>query len=214
MGGLFRLAGPRFVLGAVLGALLAACSAAGDFPAADAGPDPGQPDATPATGPSTLPFAVDDWYGPSGYMGDGESPGGIVDQTVCLEPRPATWKGHCHQFTWKPGTVKWAGVYWQFPDGNWGTGSALGLEIPAGATKVTFQAWGKVGGEKVSFVVGMKAVDHFEAKLENVLLTATPTEYTIDLAGASYGRVIGGFCWTAADSTVPVTFNVDDIRWQ
>ena len=46
-------------------------------------PMPGAPDATTGSAgtidaaPVTLelPFAVDDWYAPSGYMGDGESPG-------------------------------------------------------------------------------------------------------------------------------------------
>jgi hypothetical protein len=65
----------------------------------------------------------------------------------------------------------------------------------------------------VSFGVGMKSVDGFEAKLEKVTLNTTPTEYSIDLSAASYGRVVGGFSWAADMSTVPVTFNVDDIRW-
>jgi hypothetical protein len=186
--------------------------------AADAAP-PGTPDAAPpgtpdasASGPATLPFAVDDWYGPSGYMGDGSHPGGIMDQTVCIEPRPATWVGHCHQFTWTPGTEMWAGVYWQYPDKNWG--DKPGLEVPAGATGISFSAWGKVGGEQVTFVVGMMAVDGFELKKELVTLATTPTEYTIELGSTSYGRVVGGFAWTAEGSTTPITFNVDDIRWK
>jgi hypothetical protein len=201
------------------GVLLFAGCSAGDFPDdnkpdAMVEPPPGTPDAgPPASGPSALPFAVDDWFGPSGYMGDGESPGGIKDAAVCASPRPDSWVGHCHQFTWTPGNLMWAGVFWQGPDHNWG--DMPGLTIPTGATKVTFEAWGAVGGEKVNFGVGMMAVDLFEAKLEGVVLTTTPTEYTIDLSSASYGaRVVGGFSWAADGSTVPVTFNVDDIRWQ
>jgi hypothetical protein len=193
-----------------------ACGAAdfpSDAPDAMVMPPPGTPDAgPPPSGPSTLPFAVDDWFGPSGYMGDGESPGGVKDATVCANPRPDAWIGNCHQFTWTPGTKMWGGVFWQGPDHNWG--DLPGLTIPPGATSVKFQAWGKVGGEVVSFGVGMKSVDLFEVKLEKVVLNTTPTEYTIDLSGASYGRVVGGFSWTADGSTVPVTFNVDDIHWQ
>jgi hypothetical protein len=203
--------------GVLVALALVGCSS-GDFPDDTTKPDamvplpPGTPDAgPPATGPSTLPFAVDDWFGPSGYMGDGESPGGIKDVEVCASPRPDTWIGNCHQFTWTPGVKMWAGVFWQGPDHNWG--DMLGLTMPTGATKVTFEAWGAVGGEVVSFGVGMKSVDGFEAKLEKVTLNATPTQYTIDLSGASYGRVVGGFSWAADMSTVPVTFNVDDIRW-
>jgi hypothetical protein len=210
-----RLPGQRTLLVVLAGAALSVgCAASGSFDpdAGAAGPDgaPGMIDA--GDGPTVLPFAVDDWYGPSGYMGDGASPGGITDQTVCLSPRPDTWIGHCHRFTWTPGTVKWAGVYWQFPDGNWG--EKMGLVVPPGATKVSFQAWGMVGGEKVSFVTGMKAVDGFELKKDMAVLTTTPQQFSIDLAGTSYSRVVGGFGWTAADSTVPVTFNIDDIRWE
>jgi hypothetical protein len=222
--------GPRirsmFPLGTFLLALaasLAACSAA-DFPndPSDGGltvdATPGAPDANLATGPTKLPFPVDDWFAPSGYMGDGASPGAIKDNPVCLNPRPSDWVGHCHQFVWTPATgtsaAGWAGVFWQYPDGNWGTGSQAGLTIPAGATKVTFQAWGATGTEKVTFLTGMKPVDGFESKLAAVALTTTPTEYTLDLSSSTYGRVIGGFAWTAEMSTVPVTFNVDDIRWQ
>ena len=45
----------------------------------------------------------------------------------------------------------WAGVDWQYPFNNWGSGD--GLVIPAGATQVSFVAWGDVG-RKVSFNVG------------------------------------------------------------
>jgi hypothetical protein len=202
-----------FLATVVVSALLAACS--GGFPSVEPDAstttesDAGGP---PPQGPSMLPFAVDDWFAPSGYMGDGATPGAIMDLPTCVSPRPAGWVGNCHKFTWTPATVGWGGVYWQFPDGNWG--DKQGLLVPAGATKISFQAWGKQGGEKVSFMAGMKAVDGFELKKENVVLTNMPSEYSIDLTGTSYVRVVGGFGWTAAESTVPVTFNVDDIRWE
>ena len=206
---------PGAILGGAIllgGVLLGGCTESGSFPQADAsGPPPGPADAA-ATGPTILPFAVDDWYGPSGYMGDGSSPGGITDETVCIRPRPSGWLGNCHLFTWTPGAMMWAGVYWQYPDGNWG--DLPGLQIPSGATAIAFQAWGKVGGEKVSFVVGMMTPDGFALKKEGVVLGTAPQQYTIDLAGTSYGRVVGGFGWTAEGSTTPITFNVDDIRWQ
>ena len=50
------------------------------------------------------------------------------------------------------GTNGWAGIYWQYPENNWGDkGSGLDL---SGATKVTFWARGKNGGEWVKFFVG------------------------------------------------------------
>jgi hypothetical protein len=162
--------------------------------------------------PTTLPFAVDDWYGPSGYMGDGEHPGAITDAQTCMPARPSTWMGNCHLYTWTPSGTAWAGVYWQYPDGNWG--DQPGLPIPAGATQISFQAWGANGGEKVDFMVGMMAVDGFEAKQMGIELTTQPQKFTLSLAGASYARVVGGFGWVAKDATAPVTFGIDDIRWE
>jgi hypothetical protein len=206
--------------GALVGAVLsvAACS---DFPAdpKDAGtaPDatPGAPDGSPmTTGPSSLPFAIDDYFGPA-YMGDGEKPGGVKDVKECAPDRGNDWKGRCHKFTWTPNDYKkFGGAFWLYPDQNWGVTGVPGLQLPAGATKIVFRAWGAVGGEIVDFGAGIKANDGFEAKLEKVPLTTTPTQYTIDLSAATYSRVIGGFFWAAGDSTVPVTIYLDDIQWQ
>jgi hypothetical protein len=162
--------------------------------------------------PTALPFAVDDWYGPSGYMGDGEHAGAITDAQTCMPSRPSTWMGNCHRYTWTPSGTAWAGVYWQYPDGNWG--DRPGLQIPAGATAISFQAWGAAGGEKVDFMVGMMAVDGFEAKQMGIELTTQPQRFTLSLAGATYSRVVGGFGWVAKDATAPITFGIDDIRWE
>jgi hypothetical protein len=206
---------PSLMAFTVAVALAGACAQTGGFPD---GPDgggapPGSADAAGGgVGPSVLPFAVDDWFAPSGYMGDGEQPGRIADEEICASGRPPSWVGVCHRFSWNPGAAGWAGVYWQHPDGNWG--DQPGLTIPPGATGVTFRAWGAGGGETVSFMVGMVAVDGFELKKELVTLGAMPAEYSIALAGQSYGKVVGGFGWVAEGATAPLRFHVDDIRWQ
>jgi hypothetical protein len=193
--------------------LASAGCGSGEFPdAIDAGTPTGGGDSGGGAAPTVLPFAVDDWYGPSGYMGDGESPGSIADAMTCIDDRPASWIGNCHRYTWTPGAAMWAGVYWQYPDGNWG--DLPGLEVPAGATKISFRAWGATGNEKVDFMVGMMAVDGFEVKQEAVALTTQPTQYSLTLGSAAYARVVGGFGWVAKDSTTPVTFSIDDIRWE
>jgi hypothetical protein len=199
---------------AACAALVVGCSAESFSKDVDAAPGAAdaKADGGGGTMPTVLPFAVDDWYGPSGYMGDGETPGTIADSKKCLDQRPTTWIGHCHEYTWTPGPKKWAGVYWQYPDKNWG--DKPGLQIPAGAKKITFQAWGKTGTEKVDFMVGMMSVDGFQVTVAQVPLTTTPTQYTLDLSGASYAKVVGGFGWVAKESTTPVTFNIDDIRWE
>lgn len=195
-------------------AFLACGACGGEFPdAIDAGNQPGSDGGNSGeTAPSVLPFAVDDWYGPSGYMGDGEHPGAIMDAQSCLPSRPSTWIGNCHRYTWTPSGTAWAGVYWQYPDGNWG--DKPGLEIPAGATKIAFEAWGATGNEKVDFMVGMMAVDGFQVTQTQIALTTTPQRYELSLAGAAYTRVVGGFGWVAKDATAPITFGIDDIRWE
>jgi hypothetical protein len=196
----------------VVAFLVAACG--GDFPdGTDAGNSSGGDGGNSGgAAPSVLPFAVDDWYGPSGYMGDGENPGAIADAQTCLPSRPSAWIGNCHRYTWTPSGTAWAGVYWQYPDGNWG--DKPGLEVPAGATQIAFQAWGATGTEKVDFMVGMMAVDGFQVTQTEIALTTTPQRYTLPLAGASYTRVVGGFGWVAKDATAPITFGIDDIRWE
>ena len=156
----------------------------------------------------TLPMAVDDWFGPSGYMGDGED--GLVDASACTERAPDAM-GRCHRFTWTRGSKGWAGVFWQHPDGNWGTGE--GLEMPTGATAVTFSAWGETGTEVVTFGTGMGDVDGFGLELPAATLSTSPTRYRIDLSEVAYGRVVGGFVWTSSGQADETTFYVDDIRW-
>ena len=154
-----------------------------------------------------LPLVVDDWYGPSGYFPEGEA--NNIDATGTCPNRAAVGAvGMCHAFTWTPGAGTFAGVWWQFPDGNWG--EAPGLPIAAGATSVSFWAWGKDGGEKIDFLAGY-ASDGFERRTGVITLTTTPTMYEVDLAGATYTDVAGGFGWVAADGAV--TFYVDGITW-
>ena len=171
-------------------------------------PDSGPP---PAPMPEAIPFAVDDWFGPSGYMGDGSVEGAVVDEAECPASRPGDAAGNCHRFTWTPAGEGWAGVFWQYPDGSWG--EVPGLQIPAGATKVEFYAWGQLGGEVVKFGTGMGDVDGFAIEQE-VVLTTEPTVYTLDISQVDYTAVTGGFVWTAADAEAAVTFFVDDIQWK
>jgi hypothetical protein len=79
---------------------------------------------------------------------------------------------------------------------------------------VSFLAWGELGGEVVSFGAGMGDVDGFNAALPQVVLEATPTPYTISLAGQTYDEVVGAFTWTANESAAPVAFYIDDLRWR
>jgi hypothetical protein len=144
--------------------------------------------------------------GDDGSVSDGGDDGSVADA--------GTEK--CWTWTYAPGGVSaWAGVDWQYPVNNWGT--TPGLAIPAGATAVTFYAWGATGTEIVSFNVGYGATstDVFGASLQNQHLTTTPTKYSIPLTGDNYvcNSARMGFGWTAGGATSE-TFYIDSITWQ
>jgi hypothetical protein len=184
-------------------------------------------------GPSQLPFAVDKYFVASGWMqpalihqdtsctypptqvGDGSAPPGdaAVDAAPGVPPFPDT---KCWTVTYTPTAPSdWAGVDWQFPFNNWGL--TVGLVIPPGATKVSFVAWGDVGGETVSFNVGYGpgSTDQFGVSTGNRLLTTDPTPYSIDITGIAYTchSVRMGFGWIAGGGTA-ITFHIANMRWE
>lgn len=179
---------------------------------------------------SMLPFVVDTVFVSSGFMGDGATAGTIAmvpaktgDSTDCMGMRSSTTAaGSCHVINYTPPAsmgMGWGGVYWQYPANNWGT--KPGFALPAGAKKVTFQARGAKGGEKVQFLAGgivnagSMYTDSIKATV-TVTLTSSWAPYEIDLTGQSYTQVLGGFGWTmaATDAGAAATFYVDDIEWQ
>jgi hypothetical protein len=123
----------------------------------------------------------------------------------------------------------WAGVVWQYPANNWGSGP--GYLIPAGATTVSFWAKGATGTEVVAFGAGgigyggiptsaAPCEDTVNGSLDKTTLSTTWTHYNIPIPNAVYaGGVISGFSWTAGSADQPtgtaeVTFYIDDIEWQ
>ena len=183
-----------------------------DTGASDASIDASEADAGPTT-PTTLPFAVDDYYAPSGFMGDGAIPGGItVADDACAGERAGEGSGVCRSFTWTRGSNGWGGVFWQYPDGNWG--DAPGLAIPEGATEVTFYAWGATGDEVINFLVGIGDADGFAAESGGIALSTAPTRYSVSLDDMAVGaEVVGAFGWVT-DTGDGATFTVDDIQWR
>ncbi len=213
-----------------MGLLVSACAAPGTN---DYNPPPlpegGGVDAS--AGPVQLPFVVSEQFEPTGAMGD--SPTNIMgvsissDSSQCLQPRVSGAQGTCFTFAWKPvilpmQTSAWAGLYWQYPGGNWGM--QAGLPIQPGATKVTFAAAGVQGGEQVQFIVGginttasdagLAHADTFKAT-KLVTLTKAWQKVEIPLNGAKYSDVLGGFAWAiTAGGTGRLSFYLDDIQWQ
>jgi hypothetical protein len=135
---------------------------------------------------------------------------------AATDAAPPLADSKCWTVTYTPtGPGDWAGVDWQYPGNNWG--GSNGLVIPAGATRVTFVAWGDVGTEKVSFNVGygLGSPDGFGASAPDRYLTTVPTPYSIDITGVTYtcSSVRMGFGWVAGGGTAQ-TFHIADIRWE
>jgi hypothetical protein len=148
-------------------------------------------------------------------MGDGEEGAKHVQLN-------AQWKDNCHtapciKVSYEPGSRGWAGVYWQYPDGNWG--KVPGREVK-GAKTVEFWARGEKGGEVVSFKVGginqLKYKDSLDISMDPVVLTTEWKQFEIDLGGADTSSVIGAFAWIASKDGNPggLTFYLDDIRFK
>ncbi|WP_404362078.1 hypothetical protein ACIHQR_19875 [Corallococcus coralloides] len=185
----------------------------------DAGSETDAGTTTDAGTQTTLPLAVDGTWAASGYMGDGSTEGLLVDEPVCATPRPGSGLGACHKFTYKKGGNGWAGVFWQYPEGNWSkdTPPKPGFLVPDGAKAVTFYAWSEKGGETVDFFVGYgpNSRDGFEVKLSpQAVLTTAPTKYTLDISKIRYADVAAGFGWSAGGLDEPFVFYIDDIQWQ
>lgn len=164
-----------------------------------------------------LPFTLlggtkpgDGTYVPSGWMGDTKAiqmNAGSTDSphsgTTCLECSYTNAEG-------------WGGVVWQSPAGDWGEKPG-GLDI-SGAKRLAFWARGAKGGEEIGFQFGLIGADKpygdsAQGK-EHVRLTTEWKEYQIDLAGKDLSRIKTGFGWVVAGQGKPITFYLDDIRYE
>jgi hypothetical protein len=143
-----------------------------------------------------FPLAIGSEFSPSGWMGDGEH----GTEYLSLSTGDAIIDGAVHTamyFEYTRGPQGWAGVYWQYPDGNWGSQEGKDL---TGAREITFWARGAVGGEVVEFKAGGiqgRFSDSFEKSLGQMALSPTWQQYHIDLTGLDLSCVIGAFAWSA-----------------
>lgn len=185
----------------------------------------GAPVVCPAANPEApLPLVVSVSHAPSGYFPATQAAAGSITAGTC-EARPAeNTVGTCYKYTFKAAMLEgdgaYGGVFWQYGVQNWG--QCPGMKVAAGATKVTFKAWGAVGGEVVTFSAGgmggmyPDGVNLGTGGGEVATLTTTPTLYTIDLMGQTYPNGIsGGFSWSTATTSIEqsTSFYVDEIQW-
>ena len=157
-------------------------------------------------------FVLNSRFAPSGWMGDGKH----GEQYLKLEPGSTDINGEqkiALRVEYSPGPDRWAGVYWQHPDGNWGQQPGLSL---VGAREIAFLARGARGGEVVEFQSGGirgEYSDSFEKSLGQVALTKEWKAYRIDLQGETLSNVIGAFAWVApAPEGQPLEFWLADLQ--
>ena len=174
------------------------------------------PAATAKAKPATLPLIVyaeaadAPPYAPSGYMGNAQA---IAMEPLCADD-PHSGKT-CLRVDYSAKT-DWGGVVWQSPADDWGDKPG-GLDL-SGATSLSFWARGAKGGEVVTFEFGILGKDKpfpdsGGGKLDKVALTAEWTRYAIDVKGQDLSRIKTGFAWVLAADGKPVTFYLDDVRF-
>ena len=111
----------------------------------------------------------------------------------------------------------WGGVVWQSPANDWGDAPG-GFDL-TGARHLTFWARGELGGEAVEFKFGLIArdkpfFDTASGTLGKVVLTPAWQPYRIAVFGKDLTRIKSGFCFSLAAEGKPVTFYLDDIRFE
>ena len=153
--------------------------------------------------------AAGNHFFPSGWMGDLSA---IKFDGGWSEAYSGT---SCIRIDYKANN-NWAGIYWQYPENNWGN-MREGYNL-TGATKLTFWAKGEKGGEVIKFFVG--GIDgKYSDSLPKVSIKVRPTKewrkYTIDLKNYNLSHVIGGFGWVASSYDNPrgATFYLDEIKY-
>jgi hypothetical protein len=160
---------------------------------------------------------ISDAFYPSGWMGDWED---IALDNACTETPHS--KPVCTKLSYSAAGSQhqgWAGVYWLYPDKNWG--DSPDARDLSGATKVVFWARGLRGKEKAEFKVGGVKGKYPEsvqpAQSTGVVILGDAWErYEIPLAGRDLSHVVGGFCWVTSKSQNPggCTVYVDDMHFE
>lgn len=163
---------------------------------------------------TSLPFPLETQFFPSGWMGDGES--GTTFMSLSRKPMLVNGESTIViEIRYRKGPKGWAGIYWQYPDGNWGDQPGKSL---VGARAISFSARGDRGGELVELKSGgirnKRYQDSFEKSLGVIVLDKIWKPYAIDLSQADLSSVIGAFAWSAsaADNQGDLHFYLADIE--
>ncbi|MGC1378286.1 MAG: glycosyl hydrolase family 17 protein [Anaerolineales bacterium] len=176
-------------------------------------------------------FSQENKYAPGGWMGDTQE----LAFNACV-PDGKQWPGTIIKasYTPKSGDVNgWAGVYWLYPDGNWGSMPTNKYDL-TGYQQLIFQARAEKPGAQIKFFVGgvSKASDGTPLPYPSSIaepifaqeadpvdgfinLTTSWQEYHIDLTKADLHHVIDGFGFALerARATGSAVFYLDNIQF-
>lgn len=149
---------------------------------------------------SSLPFKLETQFVPSGWMGDGEQGTTYLSLSSVTNNVNGVDKV-VTRIEYRPGPEGWAGIYWLYPDGNWGSKPGKSL---VGASKITFLARGENGGEIVEFKSGGVRAEQYKDTLEvsigKVSLSSSWQPYSIEISNQDLSNVIGAFAGIVAAS--------------
>lgn len=158
------------------------------------------------------PFQLDSHFYPSGWMGDGEY--GTKYLRIANSVKLVTkQKMAVVTLSYNPGPNEWAGVYWQYPDSNWGQEAGKNINE---ANEIIFLARGRDGGEIVEFKSGGirgKYIDNHDVSLGKVVLTRNWKLFRIDLTNEDLSGVIGAFAcvFTATPTKKEIVIQVANL---
>lgn len=194
----------------------------------------GTPGPTMATGdvfPVFLDYAAvfrsdeseNNHFAPSGWMGDLAA----ISFNDCAR-LGEEWTGRVTEIQYTPGPADnegWAGIYWQYPENNWGTSAdPYGYDL-SDYTQLRFLARSEVEGSQVKFFTGGISTGPYPSSIPEpifaeeadgqgfVTLSTEWQEFHIGLEGADLSHVIDGFGWVAERARTPegVILFLDDI---
>lgn len=142
-----------------------------------------------------FPVALDSLFYPSGFVGDSEIGSTELDQVEVIIGHKNTV---AYKISYHQGPNGWAGIYWQYPENNWG--QLPGRDL-TGAHLISFYAKGEYGGEIVEFKSGGvndgQHPDNYDLSLGQQALSKNWRRYEITLSDVDLSNVVGAFAWSS-----------------
>jgi len=143
-------------------------------------------------------FSLNSFFFPTGWMGDAV----MGEKHLKFElnhrdcHRDGDSDGSCMRIQYTPGHNGWCGIYWQYPENNWGNTPGTSIE---NIQRISFWAKGELGDELVEFKAGgirapgKQYSDSFEATSGQISLSDEWRRYEINLTGHDLSSVLGAF---------------------